>query len=73
MITTTGNNLQDLYSAVLNLDRQLEQAREIAGRLLKDAEYTGDPAAQGSVAVTIDSFAEFTEFLAQTEQMLKDW
>jgi len=61
MITTTSNNLQDLYSAVLNLDRQLEQAREIAGR------------AQGSVAVTIDSFAEFTEFLAQTMRMLKDW
>ena len=73
MTNTTGNYLEDLYSAVLNLDRQLEQAREIAGRLLKDAEYTGDPAAQGSVAVTIDSFAEFTEFLAQTEQLLKDW
>ena len=73
MITTTANNLQDLYSAVLNLERQLEQAREIAERLLKDAVYTGDPAAQGAVAVAIDSFAEFTESLAQTERMLADW
>ena len=73
MITTTGNNLQDLYSAVLNLELQLEQAREIARRLLKDAEYIGDPAAQGSVAATIDNFAEFTEFLVQTERMLQDY
>ena len=56
MTNITGNNLQDLYSAIFAMKDSIEQAKEIAGRLRQDAVYSDNPAGQGSVSVSIDGF-----------------
>jgi len=73
MTKITGNNLQDLYSTVIEIERQLEQAKDIAYRLRQDAVYGDNHAGAGSVSASIDGFDEFTNFLTDTENMLQDW